>query len=367
MKVVVSVDALVPPITGVGRYTWELATRLPKVGGIDRLRWFRSGRWVKDPARFRAEPGYRRQRQLLPLVFGGLYWKAALRNSVFHAPNFFLPPYVERGVVTIHDLSVLRFPEMHPAERVAQYERRFADSLSHAAHVIVPTETVRAEAIERFGWDPKRITAIAMGVSAEYRPRAAHEVAAALRPYGLEPGRYVLFVSTIEPRKGLDALLDAYERMPAATREAYPLVVVGGPGWRSDRLHERMVALGAGWLRYLGFVPEDALPMLYAGAQLFAYPSVYEGFGLPLAEALASGIPTVAANRSCLPETAGGAARLVDADDAEAFAAALVSGIGDDSWRREAIEKGLAVAARYSWDDCAARTVGVYRRVAAEM
>lgn len=367
MNVVVSVDALVPPITGVGRYTWELATRLPKVEGIGRLRWFRSGRWVGDPGRFRAEPGYRRKRQLLPWVLGGVYWKAALRGAVFHAPNFFLPPYVEHGVVTIHDLSVLRFPEMHPAERVAQYERRFRDSLAHAAHVIVPTETVRAEAIERFQWDPQRITAIPMGVSREYRPRAAEELVAALRPYGLVPGRYTLFVSTIEPRKGLDALLDAYQALPAATREAYPLVVIGGPGWRSDRLHERMVALGSSWLRYLGFVPEDALPMLYSGARLFAYPSIYEGFGLPLAEALATGIPVVAANRSCLPETAGGAACLVDVDDARAFASALASGLGDETWRREAAEKGLAIARRYDWDECARRTVAVYRKVAAEM
>lgn len=368
MNLIVSVDALVPPLTGVGRYTWELVSRLRGQEGVDRLRFYRARRWVADPAHFASDPRVRERRSLLPRVLGDLYWRRALRGCVFHAPNFFLPPEAEGGVVTVHDLSVLKFPEIHPAERVRQYEHLFSASLQRAAHLITPSETMRSEVIADLSWPPERVTAVWNGVGPEFRPRAASEVATALRKLGLEPGRYVLCVSTIEPRKGIDALLDAFEQLPESLRASYPLVLAGDRGWRSEELHQRIgAAQAAGWLRYPGFVPEGALPMLYSGAQLFVYPPAYEGFGLPLAEAMACGVPVVAANRSCLPETAGGAARLVEVDDVSAFAAAIESGIGDEAWRQGAIADGIRVAARYSWDDCVDRTVSVYRSVAPQV
>jgi glycosyltransferase involved in cell wall biosynthesis len=136
--------------------------------------------------------------------------------------------------------------------------------------------------------------------------------------YGLSHGSYSLCVTTIEPRKRIDSLLAAYARLPEKLRVVYPLILVGGKGWRSEHLHQAIdAAANAGWLHYLGFVPEDDLPALYAGARLFVYPSSYEGFGLPVIEAMASGVPVVTSNRSCLPEIASGAAKLVDPDDVE--------------------------------------------------
>ena len=368
MNVVVSIDALIPPLTGVGRYTWELVSRLPRIEGVERLRFYRSGRWVEDPAAFLADAAERKRKPMLPRALRGWYWRRALRGTVFHAPNYFLPREADRGVVTVHDLSVLKFPETHPAERVKQYEKSFRATLDQATHLITVSETTRAEVMAYFAWPQDRITAVANGVASDFAPRSASEVAPALRSLGLEPGRYVLCVSTIEPRKGIEMLLNGYERLPAALSAAYPLVLVGDRGWRSERLHERIAAAQrAGWLRYLGFVPEPVLPMLYSGAQLFAYPSIYEGFGLPLAEAMASGVPVVASNRSCLPETAGGAARLVDPDDAQALAGAIADCLQDATWRDGAISRGIEVASRYSWEDCVQRTAGVYRRAAAQM
>lgn len=363
MNVVVSVDALVPPITGVGRYTRELVARLPKCEGVDRVRFWRAHVWVPSVESFTADPRWHTRRSRIPGPLRPWYWRRALRGSVFHAPNFFLPAEADIGVITVHDLSVLRFPQTHPEERIRAYERSFRRSLERAVHLITPTETVREEVVSFLSWPRERVCAVPNGVSSEYRPRPPAETAPVLRSLALKPGRYVLFVSTIEPRKGLDALLDAYERLPPGFRAAYPLVVAGGKGWRSEALHERLeTAQAAGWARYLGFVPEPALPLLYSGARLFAYPSVYEGFGLPLAEAMASGVPVVAANRSCLPETAGGAARLLDVDDAANFAEAIRAGIDDPVWRRTAVDTGLAVASRYTWDSNVRGTVAAYRK-----
>jgi alpha-1,3-rhamnosyl/mannosyltransferase len=144
------------------------------------------------------------------------------------------------------------------------------------------------------------------------------------------------------------------------------LVLVGGAGWLSDSLHNEVKRLSAqGWLRYLGFVHEVDLPKLYAGARVFVYPSSYEGFGLPVLEAMASGIPVVAANRSTLPEVCQGAALLADPDDLLALAECVAKGLEDEPWRASARALGLAVACRHPWAACVEKTVSVYRKALA--
>jgi glycosyltransferase involved in cell wall biosynthesis len=149
-----------------------------------------------------------------------------------------------------------------------------------------------------------------------------------------------------------------------AVRQAYPLVLVGGHGWLSDALQVQIAqGLAQGWVKPLGYVPEPDLPLLYAGAALFVYPSTYEGFGLPAIEAMACGVPVVVSNQSCMPEVTQGAALMVDPDDTAAFAATLEQGLTDNAWRAGAIAAGLAVAASYTWQRCVDETVAVYGKV----
>lgn len=365
LKLILSVDALSPSLSGIGRYTWELASRLKIANDIEQIRYFRAGQWVDNPAsllcnKFTVSKG----KLKYPRWAKDWYWQRACRGQIFHAPNYFLPPYAENGVVTVHDLSVFKYPEAHPIERIKQFEKTFQQTLSIAEHLITDSEATRLEVITYFNWPSERITAIHLGVSDSFAPKSATQINPTLRRYNLNYKSYSLCVSTIEPRKQIDKLLTAYAMLPKKILDDFPLVLVGGKGWHSEHLHiEIESAQKAGWLLYLGFIDEADLPAIYAGAQLFVYPSIYEGFGLPIAEAMASGVPVVTSNRSTLLEIASGAARLVDPEDIDALSMAIEESISTHEWRREAIVQGLSVSKKYNWDQCINHTVKVYNKV----
>ncbi len=371
MKLILAVDAIKPPLTGIGRYTWELAKHYTQPPlALDEVRFFSAGRWVEDPASLLLPPVTqpRRRKSLLPRMPAGLRrWKMQrqMRGHVFHSPNYFLPETMESGIVTVHDLSVFKYPETHPVERRRHFERSFASTLKRAAHLVTDSEAIRLEVVEYFGWPRDKVTAIKLGVPAEYHPRPHTELAIDLSEYGLTPGAYALCVSTLEPRKRVDRLVSAYSTLPSALRESYPLVLAGSKGWLNDTL-QAQIARGQneGWLHYLGFVPEPILPALYAGARAFLYPSVYEGFGLPVLEALASGVPTLTSNCSSLPEVAGGAAWLVEPDNDEALREGIERVLTDQPWRNNAVALGRSVAAVHSWQQCATETLALCKRFA---
>jgi glycosyltransferase involved in cell wall biosynthesis len=370
LKLVLSVDALAPGLTGIGRYTWELAQGLPEHMGMRDVKFYRAGRWVNDLGKLvRAPDGCAKPaaRSVLKLPRWAREWGVmrACRGNVFHGPNFFVPPCADKGVITVHDLSVFKFPETHPAERVRHFERDFSRSVAQSVHVITDSQTTRAEVMAFTGLDASRVTAVPLGVSAAYRPRLGHEITSQLHTYGLVFGAYALCVSTLEPRKKIEQLLSAWEYLPAALRSAFPLMLVGSRGWLSDALQEKIRRGAAqGWVRYLGYVPECDLPVLYAGARVFVFPSTYEGFGLPPIEAMACGVPVVVSGQSCLPEITQGAALTAEPDDIADFAAALEISLTDEAWRLHATTAGLAVAASYTWQRCIDETVKVYRRAA---
>ncbi|MFZ0488581.1 MAG: glycosyltransferase family 1 protein [Arenicellales bacterium] len=391
MKLIFAVDAVFPPLTGIGRYTWELGRRLEANPEIADIRFFSMGRrirrlgdqenmfakgGVKAGPRRRISVGMRQRLSKQVWAVRGYnaviprwtqYRLRTLEEYVYHSPSFFVPRFKGRSIATIHDLSNYKYAEMHPRARRKMFELNMTQTLAQVSHMITVSEAMRREIIEYFGWPETKISTVHLGVDPIFRPRLEKELQSTLNRYSLAPGMYALCVSTLEPRKRIESLLTAYAILPAQLRGRYPLVLSGDSGWLSESLHAQLdEARRAGWVRWLGFVPEEDLPFLYAGARVFCYPSVYEGFGLPVLEAMASGVPVLASDKSSLPEVTDGAALLVDPDDVEAMSEGVHRVLEDTAWRTQSMERGLAVASNKTWEHCTGRTIEVYRRVVSE-
>lgn len=350
-------------MTGIGRYCLELANRLPVDPRIENLRFLHGTQWIKRPLDLvdGMPSAWRPPRLWRKLI--KLFDHQSFRGALTHSPNYFLPERAEGGIATVHDLSVFKYPETHPAERIADFERRFSKTIARADHFVVDSETVRQELIEFAGLDGDRVTAVHLGIAPEFQPRTSDQCRPVLDHFGLGFGAYALCVSSFEPRKRIAKLIVAYRELPQALRQHIPLVLVGGVGWLNEELLDAIARAEAeGWLRSLGYVADNQLHLLYSGAGLFVYPSTYEGFGLPPVEAMASGVPVVTANCSCLPEITGGAAMLLDPDDVIEFKKNLERALTDEIWRAQAVKKGRAVAKQYNWNRCVAETVDVYAR-----
>lgn len=304
MRLTITVDPLGGEIGGIGRYTLELCRRMGLAPEVANLRFYRDGRWISDlDALLSDREVLEKSPRYLPRKWAARSRKGRYRDFLFHGTNFFLPPAAEMGVVTVHDLSVFRFPHLHPEERIRAFEQEFTSSIQRAAHLITPSETIRREVIEDLGIPDAKVTAIPLAADSSYRPRSEEQMGALLDRWGLSFGGYGLSVATIEPRKKLAESLAAWERLPFAVRSRWPLVVVGGRGWVNDPIRRKIAqGVSGAWVRDLGYVPEADLPLLYSGARLLLYPSTYEGFGLPALELMRSGIPLIVAEGSCLVE-----------------------------------------------------------------
>jgi glycosyltransferase involved in cell wall biosynthesis len=372
MRIILSVESLGQQLSGIGRYTAELMRRLPNYLPGDALRFHHQQRWLRDPERLLQQPlpeVFTSQR--LPLAVRNIrrfclrsQWRKRCQGHIFHGPNYFLPPYADHGVITIHDLSVLRFPAYHPAERVRQHRIMLARSMRASRALIAVSEFTKREIIEVLDGAAERIHVTPLAANGDYHPRTALETRAVLAQYGLQHGAYTLSVATLEPRKNIGNLIAAYADLPSALKARYPLVLVGADGWCSAAIHAQIKRYAcAGWLKYLGFIKPAHLPMLYAGARTSAYTSIYEGFGLPILEAMASGVPVVASNAASLLEVSKGVALHVVPDDVDTLCAALQQSLEDKAWRQQIIPLAIAVSAGYSWDNCIKQTIAVYQKL----
>ena len=307
-------------------------------------------------------PGLRAAAEAAMRLRSAAYVKR-LPNPLFHGTNYQLPRINAPQVVTIHDLSVMRFPEWHPRERVGVMRKAIPDAISRARFVITDSEFVRREVLQEFSLDPADVISIGLGVDSSFRPMTKSELQPVLARFGLAPSGYCLCVATIEPRKNLENLLGAYALLDPALRQDLPLVLAGNLGWRAASI---MLAIrraeAQGWLRYLGGVSEKYLPALYAGTRAFVFPSLYEGFGLPVLEAMASGTPVVTSRDSSMTEFSGYAALCVDPLNREEIADAIRRTVEDEAWRESAVADGLKAAARQSWSACCERTAELYSR-----
>jgi len=372
MRLAVDATCLGGARAGIWTYTWEILSRLAPRLPPDRVELFLGHHWVPlstyappgdgvPPLSLRARIGPAVKALPGAQALWTLYKERAFRAGLARRPcdllwaPCFLPPVpAGRMVLSVHDLSHVRFPEHHPPARV-RWLAGLGDALAEAERVIAVSDFTRAEICHVYRLDPARITVIPNGISGRYRPQGVEAVARVTARHGLRPGGYFLSVGTREPRKNLARLIAAYGRLPEAIQRTTPLVLVGGAGWGRAARRSALARIPVrGEVRVLGFVPGADLPALYAGCAAFAYASVYEGFGLPVAEAMACGAPVLISDAAALVEVAGAGARIAPAGDTEAWTAAL-----EEVWalpperRARVAAANAAQAARYSWDTCA--------------
>jgi alpha-1,3-rhamnosyl/mannosyltransferase len=268
--------------------------------------------------------------------------------DLFHASTLIVhPPKRPRLTATIHDMTCWLMPELHPAANL-RAERSFAELLRRADRLIAVSESTKNDAVRVLGLQPEKIAVIRAGVAEAFFDA---DPAGVRERYGLSRP-FVLALGTIEPRKNIGALLDAFEVLPAALRAEFDLVVAGPMGWASEKIGERLRAV-----RYLGYVPERDLAPLTAAAAVFAYPSLYEGFGLPVAQAMAAGVPVITSNVSSLPEITGDAAVLIDPRSLAELRDALTRLLESPELRRDFALRGRARAAGFRWQECAAKSL----------
>ncbi len=280
--------------------------------------------------------------------------------DVFYSPDFVLPP-TRRGtrtLLTVHDLSFRRYPEHFVPSLAAYLNRVVPQSVARADRVLADSEATRADLTTYWDVPLEKVTVLYSGVDARFRPQPQTEQTESaqalerqrLQQYGIGERPYVLSVGTIQPRKNYLRLIRAFTSLSVCA--GWQLVIAGGQGWLCDdvlaeaaRHRERVLVTG--------FVADEDLPALYRQAALFVFPSLYEGFGLPVLEAMACGTPVVCSNVSSLPEVAGDAAVLVSPHDVEALAAGMERVLSDARLRHEMIERGKARAALFTWERAA--------------
>lgn len=371
MRIGFDVSPITRTRTGVGNYCHYLLKHLLELEEDCVFRAFSSGMAEIDLGDLAASLGHRHIP--VPTRFLYLLWNTVglprvdklLGNvDVYHATNYFLPPTRSaRRVVTVHDLAFLAVPEFCSAKIVQPFSGGIGRFCRDADAILAYSESTKGDIVQYLDVDPDRITVAPMAVDEGFLPLAREEAAGLVAErYGIsEP--FLLFVSTLDPRKNVIGLLRAFALL--AKEIPHRLVLIGSPGWNADAIFETIENLGIGdRIVRPGFVPHLELPAFYCAADAFVFPTHYEGFGLPLLEALVCGCPVVTADNSSVPEVTGDGALRVDSKDVEGFANAVRLILSDSELREKLVAKGKAHAEKFSWHTCARTTMDLYRKLA---
>ena len=357
---------------GVSRYIEYLLRYLPdELSGGDQITAF-TGDASRAPERVAALPaGIRWARTRWPTgnIPIRILWEqlaapvSALSAGVdlIHGPVNVVP-LVSRtpSVVTIHDLAFLQYPEQYPAMQRRYLERMTRLSTQRASRVIAVSEYTARDVSVRLGVPESRVVAVPNGVTAEFYPRDGSDELARFRRKNELPDEFILFLGTLQPRKNLPGLIRAYARLQPSER--LPLYVVGGEGWMYSEIFHEVKRLGLeDVVRFPGYAASETLPLWYSAATAFVYPSFYEGFGLPVLEAMACGTPVVTSDRTSLPEVVGSTGLLIDPDDPDSIAEALRRLTSDADLRASLARSGRERASQFTWQRTARETAAVYR------
>ncbi|MHC8397813.1 glycosyltransferase family 4 protein [Pseudomonas sp. LB3P93] len=372
MRIALNARILQAPRTGIGHYVAELANALAGEPDVE-LALFHGWGWSSNLPEA-AMPGYSRLTPLLRQIPGAYQARRWLEQKrfdqgrsptidLYHEPSLWPLSFDGPTVITLHDLTHLHYPETQPPSRLREIERRLADGVQRASLILTDSQYIADEAQAHFALPAERFVVAPLGVAARFHPREPEAIDAVLKAHGVEAREYFLCVGTLEPRKNLTLALRAHARLPEAVRQRFPLLIAGMAGWQGEQFSDELrAALATGDVCLLGYLPDEALAQLLAGARALIFPSLYEGFGLPVLEAMASGTPVILTRHSAMPEVAGAAGNYIAADDPDNLRDAMSQLIDDPLHWQSCREAGLQQAKLFSWERCAKVTARAYRQ-----
>lgn len=382
VRIGIDVTSAIAQGGGIGRYTRELVRALVTTDRHNEYRLFSAKasatKTVIDPLPSAGNLTYRwaplserwlyrlwyRLRIPLPvqMVTGAL--------DLFHSPDFVLPPVAGSipTLLTVHDLSFVHYPETFPPRLVTYLSSVVPWSIRRATHVLADSQATKQDLVDLWRIPVDDITVLYSGVDERFRPVTEADLLALVRDkYALGDSPYLLSVGTVQPRKNYQMLIRAFK--PVSANWPHNLIIAGGTGWLADQMLTEVQNQGlTDRVRFLGFVDDVDLPALYSGASLFLFPSLYEGFGLPLLEAMACGVPTVTSNAASLPEviqseTGEEAAVQLSPHDEDGWTEAIAELLGDPTRRTGMVARGFRQARRFTWRGAARQLLGVYQQL----
>lgn len=375
MRIGIDVTSALTQGGGIGRYTRELVRALTALDGRSDYHLFAAKEVGETAVPDPLPSGEHIHFHAAPLTEAWLYrlwyrlripapvqWTTGPLD-LFHSPDFVLPPVAEGipTLLTVHDLSFVHYPEVYPSVLVDYLNRVVPWSIRRATHVLADSAATRDDLVAAWQVPADKITVLYSGVNEQFRPVTEPEILTAVaNRYHLDDTPYFLSVGTVQPRKNYQMLIRAFA--PVAAVHPHNLYIAGGKGWLYDDMLAEIERQGLnGRVRFLGFVADADLPALYSQATLFLFPSLYEGFGLPLLEAMQCGVPVVTSHSSSLPEVVGETAVQLSPHDQKAWTNALQNLVADPAWRAHLVAAGYRRARQFSWQKAAQELLSLYQ------
>lgn len=366
MTIAIDAREMVGQIAGKGRYVLELVQALAKLDSENQYYLY-----------CKARPTIALPKNFTVVLIGGKpglrqFWMAndVKRRGcdVFLAPTGYLPAILSRvpTVVTVHDLAIFLVKEARPTRNTYLAERLLLGlAVRRATHIVTVSESTKQDLAKVFGTPKQKISVTLLGYDKKrYQPKASKDDLSVLKEYQLTASQYVLFIGTLEPRKNIVGLITAYARLPKQLRDIFPLAIAGKKGWFYEEIFATVKELDVvDAVHFLGRVPDEHLPALYRQARCFAFPSFYEGFGLPVLEALGCGTPVITSNISSLPEVAQHGGLLVNPKKLETITEALDTLLTDDTRYAEMKKETTTQAASFSWETTAKETLAIFKDI----
>ena len=393
MQIVTNVAPLLSPLTGIGHYTEQLlrcllqAPQIDDLCGVSPLSFYSQAQ-LEELLRRSAGGGqesnasssgkkavlpWRKVAKRVPyarhvkkLIQSHTAKRQANRfkDHIYWEPNYSLLPLGNPSITTVHDLSHIHYPQYHPAERVQLLEQSLGESIERSARIIAVSEYTKQDICDYFGVRASKIDVVSPAVSDSFRTvYSESDLHLVRQAHGL-PDRFILSVATIEPRKNIQGLLRAYSQFPTELRNQFPLVLVGLKGWLTEEVEKLLKPMvEAGQVIRLGYVEQAHLPMIYQAATCLAYVSFFEGYGMPIAEAMAAGLPVLASERSSMPEVAADSAILVDPEDIDAITQGLRQIVENPQLCQQMSDLGKEASAMYTWQASAEKLIEAFQKV----